>query len=67
MPRPDQRPNILFVMFDQMAALSLPVYGHPIVQAPHVYVLIAFFLGALIGVSGLVLKQPPTKPAEIGR
>jgi choline-sulfatase len=22
-------------MFDQMAALSLPVYGHPIVQAPH--------------------------------
>lgn len=22
-------------MFDQMAALSLPVYGHPVVQAPH--------------------------------
>ncbi|HET6157509.1 MAG TPA: choline-sulfatase [Dongiaceae bacterium] len=35
MPRPDKRPNILLVMFDQMAALSLPVYGHPIVQAPH--------------------------------
>jgi choline-sulfatase len=35
MPRPDQRPNILLVMFDQMAALSLPVYGHPVVQAPH--------------------------------
>jgi choline-sulfatase len=35
MPRPDRRPNILLVMFDQMAALSLPVYGHPIVQAPH--------------------------------
>ena len=35
MPRKDRRPNILFVMFDQMAALSLPVYGHPIVQAPH--------------------------------
>src|SRR5262245_61738379 len=35
MPRPDPRPNILFVMFDQMAALSLPVYGHSIVQAPH--------------------------------
>ena len=35
MPRPDPRPNILFVMFDQMAALSLPVYGHPLVQAPH--------------------------------
>jgi len=35
MPRADKRPNILFVMFDQMAALSLPVYGHPAVQAPH--------------------------------
>ena len=30
-----KRPNILFVMFDQMAALSLPVYGHPVVRAPH--------------------------------
>ena len=36
MLRSDKRPNILLVMFDQMAALSLPVYGHPIVQAPHV-------------------------------
>jgi choline-sulfatase len=35
MPRQDPRPNILFVMFDQMAALSLPVYGHPVVRAPH--------------------------------
>ncbi len=35
MPRPDKRPNILFVMFDQMAALSLPVYGHSVVRAPH--------------------------------
>jgi choline-sulfatase len=35
MPHPDPRPNILFVMFDQMAALSLPVYGHPVVQTPH--------------------------------
>jgi choline-sulfatase len=35
MPRPDPRPNILLVMFDQMAALSLPVYGHPVVLAPH--------------------------------
>lgn len=35
MPRPDTRPNILLVMFDQMAALPLPIYGHPIVQAPH--------------------------------
>jgi choline-sulfatase len=35
MPRSDPRPSILFVMFDQMAALSLPVYGHPVVQAPH--------------------------------
>lgn len=35
MPRPDPRPNILFVVFDQMAALSLPIYGHPVAQAPH--------------------------------
>jgi choline-sulfatase len=36
MPRLDNRPNILLVMFDQMAALSLPVYGHPVVHAPHI-------------------------------
>ncbi len=30
-----ERPNILFIMADQMAATALPVYGHPIVQAPH--------------------------------
>ena len=35
MPPSDARPNILLVMFDQMAALSLPVYGHPVVQAPN--------------------------------
>jgi choline-sulfatase len=29
------KPNILFVMFDQMAALSLPVYGHPLVRMPN--------------------------------
>ena len=29
------RPNFLFVMFDQMAALSLPSYGHPLVKAPN--------------------------------
>ncbi len=29
------RPNILFVMFDQMAALSLPSYGHKLVKTPH--------------------------------
>ncbi len=29
------RPNILLVMFDQMSALSLPCYGHPVVQAPN--------------------------------
>ena len=27
--------NILLVMFDQLSALSLPLYGHPVVQAPH--------------------------------
>ncbi len=30
-----RRPNILLVMFDQLAPQSLPSYGHPIVQAPH--------------------------------
>ena len=29
------QPNILFVMFDQMAALSLPGYGHPLVKTPN--------------------------------
>lgn len=30
-----RRPNILLVMADQMTAPALPVYGHDIVQAPH--------------------------------
>jgi choline-sulfatase len=30
-----QRPNILFIMADQMAGPALPVYGHPVVKAPH--------------------------------
>jgi len=29
------RPNIVLVTFDQMAALSLPSYGHPIVKTPN--------------------------------
>ena len=29
------RPNILFVMFDQLAALSLAAYGHPLVKTPN--------------------------------
>jgi choline-sulfatase len=33
------KPNILFVMFDQMAPQSLPCYGHPLVQAPHLLAL----------------------------
>jgi Arylsulfatase A and related enzymes len=36
MPRARKTPpNILHVMFDQMAALSLPCYGHPLVKAPN--------------------------------
>src|SRR5689334_21997600 len=36
MARARQRsPNILHVMFDQMGALSLPFYGHPLVKAPN--------------------------------
>ncbi|WP_020409983.1 choline-sulfatase [Hahella ganghwensis] len=30
-----KQPNILFIMADQMAADSLPIYGHPIVKAPN--------------------------------
>ena len=29
-------PNILFIQADQMAAPALPVYGHPVVRAPHI-------------------------------
>ena len=34
-----RRPNFLFVMFDQMSALSLPCYGHPVVRAPNLQAL----------------------------
>jgi choline-sulfatase len=34
-----ERPNILFVMFDQMSPQSLPCYGHPLVQAPNLQAL----------------------------
>ena len=30
------RPNILFIMADQLAGPALPCYGHPIVQAPNI-------------------------------
>ena len=30
------RTNLLIVMVDQLAARWLPVYGHPVVQAPHI-------------------------------
>lgn len=30
-----QKPNILFVMADQLAARYLPFHGHPLVQTPH--------------------------------
>lgn len=30
-----KRPNILFLMADQLAAQALPCYGHPLVKAPH--------------------------------
>jgi len=32
---PNNRPNILIVQADQMAGPALPVYGHPLVKAPH--------------------------------
>jgi choline-sulfatase len=33
---PVRRPNILFIMADQMTAPALPAYGHPVVKAPHI-------------------------------
>lgn len=30
-----KRPNIILAMFDQLSPQSLPCYGHPLVQAPH--------------------------------
>lgn len=30
------KPNILFIMADQLAGPALPVYGHPVVKTPHI-------------------------------
>lgn len=30
------RPNILFIMADQLAGPALPIYGHPVVKAPNI-------------------------------
>ncbi len=32
----EERPSILMIQADQMAAPALPVYGHPVVKAPHI-------------------------------
>ncbi len=37
---------------------TLGILAVPILQQPHVYLLIAFFLAALVGGSGLLLKAP---------
>jgi choline-sulfatase len=34
------RPNILFIMADQMATAAMPVYGHRIAKAPHLMSLV---------------------------
>ena len=31
-----RRPDILLIMADQMAASALPIYGHPLTQAPNI-------------------------------
>ena len=36
-----KQPNILFLMVDQLAAPTLPAYGHPVVKAPHISALAA--------------------------
>jgi len=30
-----RKPNILMIMADQLAPQFLPIYGHPLVQTPH--------------------------------
>ena len=35
------RPNILFVVSDQMVAALTGAYGHPVVQTPHLNRLVA--------------------------
>jgi hypothetical protein len=32
---PDAKPNILFIMADQLAARYLKAYGHGLVKTPH--------------------------------
>ena len=41
-----------------VAGFTLAIMAVPILQAPHTYLLIVFFLGALIGVSGMIFRQP---------
>ena len=38
---PDRRPNILFIVADQLAAQFLPAYGHKVVKTPHIDTLAA--------------------------
>lgn len=38
---PTHPPNIVLVIADQLAPQSLPVYGHPLVRAPHIAALAA--------------------------
>ena len=38
-PGTRKAPNILFIQADQMAAQVLPLYGHPVVQAPNIQAL----------------------------
>jgi choline-sulfatase len=39
MKQSTKAPNFLFIMVDQMAAPTLPIYGHPLVKAPHIQTL----------------------------
>lgn len=36
-----KKPNILFIMADQLAGPALPAYGHPLVKTPHISTLAA--------------------------
>ncbi len=42
-----------------LLGFTLAIFAVVVIQQPQVYLLIAFFVAALIGVSGLLFKNPP--------
>jgi arylsulfatase A-like enzyme len=54
-------PNILLIMADQMAAPALPVYGHPLVKAPH----LSRLADAGVRVRQRLLQQPALRAVAL--